>query len=124
LQCEREIYKEHFFYKNYYLDFFEKLSPEVKKKTNWTLQLIATLDRVPEKYFKHITGSTGIYEVRVEVGSNIFRIFSFFDKGQLVILVNGFQKKTQKTPKKEIELAEKLKKLYFDETIMSKPIKK
>ena len=104
-----------FFYKNYYLDFFEKLSPEVKKKTNWTLQLIATLERVPEKYFKHITGSTGIYEVRVEVGSNIFRIFSFFDKGQLVILVNGFQKKTQKTPKKEIELAEKLKKLYFDE---------
>jgi phage-related protein len=104
-----------FFYKNYYLDFFEKLRPEVKKKTNWTLQLITTLDRVPEKYFKHITGSTGIYEVRVEVGSNIFRIFSFFDKGQLVILVNGFQKKTQKTPKKEIELAEKLKKLYFDE---------
>jgi len=79
------------------------------------LQLIATLDRVPEKYFKHITGSTGIYEVRVEVGLNIFRIFSFFDKGQLVILVNGFQKKTQKTPKKEIELAEKIKKLYFDE---------
>lgn len=79
------------------------------------MQLIATLDRVPEKYFKHITGSTGIYEVRVEVGLNIFRIFSFFDKGQLVILVNGFQKKTQKTPKKEIELAEKIKKLYFDE---------
>ncbi|MDQ8015107.1 MAG: type II toxin-antitoxin system RelE/ParE family toxin [Flavobacterium nitrogenifigens] len=104
-----------FYYKNYYLDFFEKFSPEVKKKTNWTLQLIATLGRVPEKYFKHITGSTGIYEIRVEVGSNIFRIFSFFDKGQLVILANGFQKKTQKTPKKEIELAEKLKKLYFDE---------
>jgi phage-related protein len=79
------------------------------------LQLIATLDRVPEKYFKHITGSTGIYEIRVEVGSNIFRVFSFFDKGQLVILVNGFQKKTPKTPNKEIELAEKLKKLYFDE---------
>lgn len=104
-----------FYYKNYYLDFFEKLKPEVQKKFNWTLQLIATLDRVPEKYFKHITVSTGIYEIRVEVGSDIFRVFSFFDKGQLVILLNGFQKKTQNTPKNEIELAEKLKKQYFDE---------
>ena len=104
-----------FYYNNYYLDFFEKLKPEVQKKFNWILQLIATLDRVPEKYFKHITGSTGIYEIRVEVGSDIYRVFSFFDKGQLVILLNGFQKKTQKTPKNEIELAEKLKKQYFDE---------
>ncbi len=79
------------------------------------MQLIATLDRVPEKYFKHITGSTGLYEIRVEVGSDIFRVFSFFDKGKLVILLNGFQKKTQKTPKNEIELAERLKKQYFDE---------
>ena len=72
-------------------------------------------ERVPEKYFKHITNSTGIYEVRVEVGSDIYRVFGFFDEGNLVILANGFQKKTQKTPKKEIELAEKLKKKYFDE---------
>ena len=104
-----------FYYKNCYLDFFETLKPEVKKKFNWTLQLIATIDRVPEKYFKHITGSTGIFEVRVELGSDIYRVFSFFDKGQLVVLVNGFQKKTQKTPKSEIETAEKLKKQYFDE---------
>ena len=59
--------------------------------------------------------SDGIFEVRVEVGSDIYRVFSFFDKGQLIILLNGFQKKTQKTPKKEIELAERLKKQYFDE---------
>ena len=104
-----------FYYRDFYLDFFAKLRPEVKKKFNWTLQLIATLDRVPEKYFKHITGSTGLYEIRVEVGSDIFRVFSFFDKGKLVILLNGFQKKTQKTPKNEIELAERLKKQYFDE---------
>ena len=104
-----------FYYKNFYLEFFYTLKPEVKKKFNWTLQLIATLNRVPEKYFKHITGSTGIYEIRVEVGSDIYRVFSFFDKGQLVVLVNGFQKKSQKTPKSEIELAEKLKKEYFDE---------
>jgi phage-related protein len=104
-----------FYYKEYYLDFFNTLKPEVKRKFNWTLQLIATFERVPEKYFKHITGSTGIFEVRVELGSDIYRVFSFFDEGKLVVLVNGFQKKTQKTPKNEIELAEKLKKQYFDE---------
>ncbi|WP_316844236.1 type II toxin-antitoxin system RelE/ParE family toxin [Pedobacter psychrodurus] len=103
-----------FYFEEYYLDFYEQLKPGVKKKFNWTLQLIATLEKVPEKYFKHITGSTGIFEIRVEVGSDIFRVFSFFDKGKLIILVNGFQKKTQKTPKNEIELAEKLKKKYFD----------
>jgi phage-related protein len=70
---------------------------------------------VPEKYLKHLTGTTGLYEVRVEVGSDIYRVFCFFDKGQLIILVNGFQKKTQKTPTNEIELAEKLKKQYFNE---------
>jgi len=110
-----EFIRDIFYYKNYYLDFFGKLKPEVKKKFNWTLQLIATLDRVPEKYFKHLTGSNGIFEIRVEVGSDIYRVFSFFDKGQLIVLVNGFQKKSQKTPKNEIELAEKLKKQYFDE---------
>lgn len=104
-----------FYYKNFYLDFFETLKPEVKKKFNWTLQLISVIERVPEKYFKHITGSTGLYEVRVEAGSDIYRVFGFFDKGQLIVLVNGFQNKTQKTPKNEIELAEKLKKQYFDE---------
>lgn len=111
----QKFFRDIFYYKNYYLDFFEILKPEVRKKFNWTLQLIATVDRVPEKYFKHMAGSTGIFEVRVEVGSDIYRVFSFFDKGNLVILVNGFKKKTQKTPKNELELAEKLKKQYFDE---------
>ena len=77
------------------------------------MQLIATLERVPEKYFKHMTYSNGIYEVRVEYKSNIYRVFSFFDKGNLIVLVNGFQKKTQKTPKKELELAQKLKQEYL-----------
>jgi phage-related protein len=104
-----------FYYKNYYLDFFGTLKDDVKKKFNWTLKLIATLERVPTKYFKHIQNSTGLYEIRVESGGNIFRVFCFFDKGKMIILVNGFQKKPQKTPKKEIEMAEKLKKQYFDE---------
>lgn len=112
---DEKFIRDIFYYRQYYLDFYKTLKPEVKKKFNWTLQLIALIERIPEKYFKHITGSTGIYEIRVEVGSDIYRIFSFFDKGQLIVLVNGFQKKTQKTPRSEIELAEKLKKQYFDE---------
>ena len=111
---EKQI-REILYFEDYYLDFYKGLKPEVKRKFNWTFQLIETLERVPEKYFKHLTGTDGLYEIRVEVGSNIFRVFSFFDKGQLIILANGFQKKTQKTPKNEIELAERLKKQYFDE---------
>ncbi len=114
--CERFL-REIYYYKDYYLNFFKTLKPEVQKKFNWTLQLIAKIDRVPEKFFKYIKGSTGLYEIRVEVGTNIYRVFSCFDKGQIIILLNGFQKKSQKTPKNEIELAEKLKKRYFDEKI-------
>jgi len=95
------------------LDFFNNQTDAVKLKFNWTLGIIATLERVPDKFFKHI--DEGIYEVRVEVGSNIFRVFSFFDEGQLIVLTNGFQKKTQKIPKNEIVLAKKIKKEYFDE---------
>jgi len=69
-----------FYYKDYYLEFFKTLKPEVRKKFNWTLQLISTIERVPEKHFKHVTNSKGIYEIRVEVGSDIYRVFCFFDK--------------------------------------------
>lgn len=104
-----------FYYRSYYLDFFTQLRPEVKKKLNWTLMLIATQERIPSKFFSHIEGTKGIFEIRAEVGSDIYRVFSFFDEGQLIILVNGFQKKSQRPPKKEIELAERLRKQYFDE---------
>ena len=103
------------YFEDYYLDFFEALEPKVQKKFNWTLQLVATLEKIPEKYFKHLTNSSGIYEIRVEVVSDIFRVFCFFDKGNLIVLVNGFQKKSQKTPKKELTLAENLKQKYLDE---------
>jgi phage-related protein len=112
---DEKYIRDIFYFKNYYLDFFDTLKPEVKRKFNWTLKLIGTMDRVPIKYFKHLENTSGIFEVRVEVGTNIYRVFSFFDEGKLIVLVNGFQKKSQKTPNSEIELAEKLKKQYFDE---------
>ena len=103
------------FYKNYYLEFYLTLNPEVKRKFDWTLKLIATTDKIPVKYFKHIEGSTGLFEIRVEYSSDIYRVFCFFDKGRLILILNGFQKKTQKTPAKEIKIAENLKKQYFDD---------
>jgi len=103
------------FYKNYFQEFFDKQNKKVKAKIIWTLVLIEDLYRVPETYLKHIENTEGLYEIRVQLGSDIFRIFCFFDQGQLVVLVNGFQKKTQKTPKKEIEIALKIKAAYENE---------
>lgn len=74
--------------------------------------MVEDLHRVPETYLKHIENTDGLYEIRVQLGRDIFRIFCFFDQGQLVVLANGFQKKTQKTPKKEIEMALKIKEEY------------
>lgn len=77
--------------------------------------MIEELERVPETYLKHIENTDGLFEIRVQQGSDIFRVFCFFDQGKLVILANGFQKKMQKTPKKEIERAIKIKNEYENE---------
>ncbi|MBP8155868.1 MAG: type II toxin-antitoxin system RelE/ParE family toxin [Leadbetterella sp.] len=103
------------FYKNYFREFFEKQRDKVKAKIIWTLDLIEEVDRIPETYLKHLENTNGLYEVRVQLGSDIFRIFCFFDDGQLVVLANGFQKKTQKTPQKEIDKALKIKAEYESE---------
>lgn len=79
------------------------------------MNLIQLTRLVPEKYFKHVEGTKGLYEIRVETGGNIYRIFSFFDKGNLVVLGNAFQKKTQKTPKQELEKALKIMEEYQNE---------
>ncbi|MBX2986223.1 MAG: type II toxin-antitoxin system RelE/ParE family toxin [Bacteroidia bacterium] len=102
-------------YKSYFLDFYEDQTDEVQRKIEWTLNLLRIIDRVPKKFFEHITGTDGLFEIRVELGSNIYRIFAFFDKGNLIVLGNGFQKKTQKTPKNEIEKALKIKAEYEKE---------
>lgn len=103
------------FYKDYFEEFFIKQRDKVKDKIIWTLELIQELERVPETYIKHIENTDGLYEIRVQQGSDIFRIFCFFDQGQLIILANEFQKKTQKTPKDEIEKAIKIKNEYESE---------
>lgn len=100
------------FYKDYFDQFFQNQKPKVKDKIIWTLRLIEELDRIPETYLKHLEGTEGLFEIRVQQGSDIFRIFCFFDEGKLVVLANGFQKKTQKTPKNEIEKALKIKQDY------------
>ena len=102
-------------YKRYFLDFYENQTDDVQRKIEWTLGLLRNLPRIPEKYFKHIEGTQGLYEARVQVGNNIYRIFAFFDKGQIIVLGNAFQKKTQKTPKEEIKLALKIMAEYFSE---------
>ena len=73
------------------------------------------MERVPKKFLEHLTGTDGLYDIRVKYQSNIYRIFCFFDEGNLVVLFNGFQKKSQKTPTKEIYKAKKLKKAYFEQ---------
>ena len=103
------------FYKDYFEKFFEKQREKVKSKIIWILTLIEELERIPETYLKHLENTDGLFEIRVKQGNDIFRIFCFFDQGQLIILTSGFQKKTQKTPKKEIEKAMKIKKEYENE---------
>ena len=102
------------FYKDYFEEFFAKQREKVKAKIIWTLELIQELDRIPETYLKHIENTDGLFEIRIQQGSDIYRIFCFFDQGQLIILTNGFQKKTQKTPKQEIDMALKLKDDYLN----------
>jgi phage-related protein len=95
--------------------FFVKQNQKVKDKIIWTFDLTENLQRVPEIYLKHIENTEGLYEIRVQMGSGIYRIFCFFDQGQLVVIANGFQKKSRKTPKQEIELALKIKGEYENE---------
>ena len=102
------------FFKHYFNEFYVAQSEKVRRKIAQTLVWLQTLDRLPSSILKSIEGKKGLFEIRVEFGGNIFRIFCCFDEGSLVILFNGFQKKTQKTPSNEIEKADKLMKEYFE----------
>ena len=102
------------FFKHYFNEFYVAQSDKVRRKIAQTLVWLQTLDRLPSSILKSIEGKKGLFEIRVEFGGDIFRIFCCFDEGSLVILFNGFQKKTQKTPPNEIEKADKLMKEYFE----------
>ena len=88
---------------------------KVQDKIFKVIEIIETYERVPSTYLESIAGTKGLYEARIKLGSNIWRVFCFFDKGKLVILLNGFIKKTNKTPKKEIERAVDLMNSYYQE---------
>ena len=99
-------------FKDYFSEFYQKQRQKVKDKILWTFRIIETQKQIPTDYLKHIEGTDGLYEIRVQQSSDIFRIFCFFDEGKLVVLANSFQKKTQKIPKSEIEKALKIKEEY------------
>lgn len=102
-------------YKDNFEIFFQAQTPKVQKKIIKILDIVEQIERVPKTYLKYIEGTNGLFEIRVQLSNNIFRIFCFFDGNRLVVLLSGFQKKTQKTPKTEIHRAEKLMNEYYQD---------
>jgi len=102
-------------YRDYFKDFLLAQPQKVQDKIFKIIEIIEFQQRIPEKYLKHIEGTKGLYETRIKLGTDIWRVFCFFDNGKLVILLNGFQKKSQKTPPSEIGKAIKLMTDYYNE---------
>ena len=109
MDAERQI----IFHENYFINFYLEQKSGVQEKIEYVFKIIRTVQNVPKKFLDHMTGTDGLYEIRIEFESNIYRIFCCFDKGKLVVLFNGFQKKTQKTPKNELDKALILMNEYF-----------
>ena len=98
-------------YGGYFERFMEALSEKAQEKIQYGLLLLKSQDRLSSKFVKYLREE--LYELRTEYNGNIYRVFFIFDKGQIVVLFNGFQKKTQKTPNQEIEKALKIKEAYY-----------
>lgn len=112
----RRQYIRHFYaYKDYFKEFKRTLTREVLEKIYAVFMLIMTVEDIPSMFFRSIKSVNGLFEIRIEERGNIYRIFCCFDEGNLVILFNGFQKKTQKTPQDQIRKAERIMKEYFEE---------
>lgn len=103
------------YFKDYFLSFFNRQSEKVKEKIDYVLFVVTVAERIPKKFFEHMKGTDGLYEIRIEFQGNIYRIFCCFDENKIIVLFNGFQKKSQKTPLKEIKKALKIKEEYFRE---------
>ena len=116
---KQKIYRNRqiIFFKDYFLDFFDQQTEKVKEKIDHVLFVVTVAERIPQKFFQHVEGTNGLYEIRVEFQGNIYRIFCCFDEGQVVVLFNGFQKKSQKTPSVELDKAVKIMNEYFDEKL-------
>ena len=112
-----ERYRQIIYFKDYFLDFFEQQTEKVKEKIDHVLFVVTVAKRIPQNFFQHVEGTNGLYEIRVEFQGNIYRVFCCFDEGQVVILFNGFQKKSQKTPSGELAKAVRIMNEYFDEKI-------
>jgi phage-related protein len=95
-------------------EFIDSLSGKQAQKVLWVLRLIEEFDSVPSQYLTKLVNTDDIWEVRVQLGNNAFRLLGFFDNDNLIILTNGFAKKTQKTPSQEIDLAEQRKRDYLN----------
>ncbi len=115
-----ERHRQILYFKDYFLDFFDKQTEKVKEKIDHVLFVVTVSDRIPQKFFQHLEGTNGLYEIRVEFQGSIYRIFCCFDDGQLVVLFNGFQKKSQKTPSGELDKAVNIMNEYFDEKLKQK----
>jgi phage-related protein len=115
-----ERHRQIIYFKDYFLNFFDQQTEKVKEKIDQVLFVVTVADRIPQKFFQHLEGTNGLYEIRVEFQGNIYRIFCCFDEGQVVVLFNGFQKKSQKTPSGELDKAIKIMKEYFDEKLKQK----
>ena len=108
-----EFIRKIIFHGDYFAEFYDKQSSAVKRKINYVLSLVCTEEQIPSKFFKSVEGAAGLFEIRVEMEGNIYRIFCCFDEGKLVVFFNGFQKKSQKTPSQEIKKAVAIMKSYF-----------
>ncbi len=115
-----ERHRQIIYFKDYFLNFFDQQTEKMKEKIDHVLFVVTVADRIPQKFFQHLEGTNGLYEIRVEFQGNIYRIFCCFDEGQVVVLFNGFQKKSQKTPSGELDKAVKIMNEYFDEKLKQK----
>lgn len=107
-------------YGNYFEDFLAKQSQKEQIKILQVLRLIEEMDIIPSNYLKHIEGTDGLFEIRTAFGGNTFRVFCFFDEGNLVVLLTGFQKKTMKLPATEIKRALRIRQNYYNEKASEK----
>ena len=94
-------------------DFLNTLTDKVVQKISWVLKLISQLDRIPTEYLKKLKTKDDIWECRIAMASNSYRIFCFFDNGSIIVLTHGIVKKSQKTPRNEIKKAIECKKDYL-----------